>query len=200
MIVTNSDEVYEAAWSYTNVGRVLDGAWYQHERIGQNYRMTEFQAAILLAQMTRLEDQIRIRTQNATLLDTLLEQQEELITVKATPGTTCHAYHLYMLRLAPEFAARTDKDDFIRKLNAEGLPFSYGYIPLNRNEAIHKSIEEWTGTPRIDSCPVSERMSLKEVLWLSQTVLLSDMRAMADISEGLRKVIASYSTSNSDIR
>lgn len=193
MIVTNSDEVYQAAWSYTNVGRVLDGAWYQHERIGQNYRITEFQAAILLAQMTRLEDQIRIRKQNAVLLDTLLQQQKELITVRETPGTTCHAYHLYMLRLAPEFAARVDKDDFIRKLNAEGLPFSYGYIPLNKNEAIQQSIEAWTGKPRIDSCPVSERMSGKEVLWLSQTVLLSDEEAMSDISEGLRKVIASYS-------
>lgn len=57
IILTNDEALADRAWSLANVGRVRNGGWYQHEEIGWNLRMTEFQAAILLAQLTRLEEQ-----------------------------------------------------------------------------------------------------------------------------------------------
>lgn len=192
MIVTNSKELWEKAWSIVNVGRIPDGGWYQHERIGQNYRITEFQAAVLLAQLTRLEEQMQLRERNARLLDEMLADIEGIEPVQALPGTTRHAYHLYMLRLSKEMAARADKNDFIRKVNAEGIPLGYGYVSLNQNKAIQESIREWSGQSRQDACPVSEYLCDRSALWLPQNLLLSDEKAIRDTAAALKKVLDSY--------
>ncbi|MNY72688.1 hypothetical protein D3C86_2113000 [compost metagenome] len=77
-------------------------------------------------------------------------------------------------------------------MNAEGIPVSYGYIPLHRNEAIVNAIKTLTGEDRSYACPVCERLSDKEVLWLGQNVLLADEQAMCDVAAAIRKVIESY--------
>ena len=55
-ITTNDDRLAEIVWSLHNVGRVRTGAWYQHELLGGNERLTAFQAALLLAQAERLPE------------------------------------------------------------------------------------------------------------------------------------------------
>lgn len=191
MIVTDNKELWANAWSISNVGRVPEGGWYEHVRLGQNYRMTEFQAAILLAQMTRLEEQMRLREKNAALLTELLGATDGIRVLRRDPRVTRHAWHLYIFCLAPELAERVDKHDFICKLNAEGIPAAPGYVPLHRNEAIIGAVRRWTGETRLWSCPVSERASEKQAVWLGQNVLLADERAMHDIARAVRKVVES---------
>lgn len=192
IILTNDQELADIAWSLCNVGRSRTGGWYQHDRIGQNFRMTELQAAIVLAQMSRLEEQMQRRESNAKLLTELLNQIKGITVVKSDPRITRHAFHLYMFRISSEATDRIDKSDFIKKVNAEGIPISYGYVPLNRNEAIVKATRALTGEDRSYACPVSERVSDKEVLWLTQNVLLADEQAMYDIAAAIRKVVESY--------
>jgi dTDP-4-amino-4,6-dideoxygalactose transaminase len=189
----HDQELADIAWSLCNVGRSRSGGWYQHDRIGQNYRMTELQAAIVLAQMSRLEDQMQRREANAALLTNLLNEISGISVVKADSRITRHANHLYMFRIAKEVTDRIEKSDFIRKLGAEGIPVSYGYIPLHRNEAIIKAVNTIVGEERSYDCPISERLSDKEVLWLGQNVLLADEKAMYDVAAAIRKVIESYS-------
>src|SRR6185312_15761467 len=67
-IVTNDEALFRRVWSLHNVGRALSddwrtSGWYQHDILGFNYRLTEFQAALLLAQMSRLEGQMARREQ-----------------------------------------------------------------------------------------------------------------------------------------
>ena len=59
--LTNDETLAEVAWSLANVGRVRGGGWYQHERVGWNMRMTEFQGAFLRTQLERLPEQLRRR-------------------------------------------------------------------------------------------------------------------------------------------
>lgn len=193
MIVTNNEQLWEKAWSICNVGRVPDGAWYQHDRLGQNYRMTEFQAAILLAQMTRLEEQMRERESSASLLNQLLQDIKGIRLLKNDSSITRHAHHLYMFKLDSVITEQVKKEDFIEKLNAEGIPAAAGYVPLNQNQAILSSVEERTGNKRIDSCPVSETLCEKEVVWLTQDVLISGEKAIHDVAAAVRKVMNSYS-------
>jgi dTDP-4-amino-4,6-dideoxygalactose transaminase len=47
MIVTGSPEMADFSWSYCNQGRRRNGGWFEHVRLGTNYRMTGFQAAVL---------------------------------------------------------------------------------------------------------------------------------------------------------
>ena len=76
IITTNSRKLYELCWSYHNCGRNIGGARYQHNLLGFNYRMTEFQAAVLLAQFSRLDDQTKKRNENALYLS------KELLKIK----------------------------------------------------------------------------------------------------------------------
>lgn len=188
-IVTDHREYFEKAWSICNVGRVPGGSWYQHELIGQNYRMTEFQAAIVLAQLTRLEEQMCRREANARLLDELLGQIDGISLLTFDSRITRHACHLYIFKIAPDLGQGKDKQSFVKKMQAEGIPLHPGYVPLNRNEAVVQAVAALTGTTRIDDCPVCERVCGKEAVWLPQDVLLADEKAMHDVARAVRKVI-----------
>ncbi|GIP32936.1 DegT/DnrJ/EryC1/StrS aminotransferase family protein [Paenibacillus sp. J2TS4] len=193
MILSNNEAVAEMAWSLANVGRIREGGWYQHEHIGWNLRMTEFQAAILLGQMTRLDEQIALREKNAKLLTELLQDIEGIEVFKRDPRITTHAYHLYMFKIASGWTDRVSKDDLIAKLGAEGIGASPGYVPLNKNKAVLAEIEKWTGKRREFDCPVSERASEKEVLWLVQNMLLGTDEDIHEIAKAIQKVMRSYS-------
>lgn len=196
IILTNNKELADQAWSLANVGRIREGAWYQHEHIGWNLRMTEFQAAVLLGQMTRLDEQMAKRERNAKLLTELLGGIEGIRTIRRDPRITRHSNHLYMFKLEPAITDRMDKSEVIRHINSEGIPVSSGYVSLNRNEAIIREIEKWTGERRIQPCPVSERASGKEVLWLHQNVLLAEQQDMYEIAKAVKKVVNSIGAGN----
>src|SRR5688572_15447643 len=57
ILTTNNPELAEVAWSICNQGRRTGGEWYEHVRLGTNLRLTGWQAAILLVQLSRLADQ-----------------------------------------------------------------------------------------------------------------------------------------------
>ncbi len=72
IIITNDDAFERLARSVHDCGR-MPGEWfYSHYINGSNYRLSEWQGAILSAQLTRLDAQTRRRHQNSRLLDNLL--------------------------------------------------------------------------------------------------------------------------------
>ncbi|MFP3259233.1 MAG: DegT/DnrJ/EryC1/StrS family aminotransferase, partial [Caldivirga sp.] len=77
IVLTNDYEVYVKVWSYHHAGRDINGEWYVHRLIGWNFRMTELQAAILLSQLKRYDEEFRVRERNAKLLYELMEGVED---------------------------------------------------------------------------------------------------------------------------
>lgn len=65
IVTTDSDELAEAAWSAATVGRIRNGGWYEHKRVGWNFRMMEFQGALLQVQLTRLAGILERRARGA---------------------------------------------------------------------------------------------------------------------------------------
>ena len=61
MIVTNDDTIATICRSLRNQGRDADGRWLKHVRLGYNYRMSDIQAALGLAQLERIEDLLEKR-------------------------------------------------------------------------------------------------------------------------------------------
>ncbi len=190
IVLTNDEQLADAAWSIHNVGRVRQGQWYQHERIGWNLRMTEFQAAVLLCQLERMEELIRLREANAAALSRLLEQLPGVRPLGRDPRVKTHAWHLYLFRYDREAFAGLSKQDFVRALQAEGIPVSPGYVPLNRNRAIRQELAQRFGVEGdgIPPCPVAERASDEEVLWFPQRILLGSPRDLAAVAEAIDKV------------
>src|SRR4051794_31162074 len=95
IVLTNDAATAELCRSATNCGRRTGSAWYDHDYLGSNLRMTEFQGAILLAQLARLDEQIARRERSAALLDARLSELPGVRIVRPEPRMTRRSYHLY---------------------------------------------------------------------------------------------------------
>jgi perosamine synthetase len=106
-ILTADADLLEACYEFHNNsrGRGQRGADFSYRGSGANLRMTEFQGALLLAQMTRLEEQARTCDRNGAYLTSLLRKIPGITPARMYEGCTRNAYHLYMLRYDKEHFA-----------------------------------------------------------------------------------------------
>ncbi|MBS7606842.1 DegT/DnrJ/EryC1/StrS family aminotransferase [Candidatus Bathyarchaeota archaeon] len=197
IITTNDEELYVRAWSLHNCGRLPSGAWYEHHLPGANYRMTEFQAAILLAQMERFDEQTERRIENARYLTSKLSRIDGVKPLKDDERVTRHAYHLYIFRVNPEAFGEVSKATIAKALQAEGIPVSVGYSrPLYKEPYLEYFKKCPLSCPyyakKIDysslNLPVTERACYIEGLWLPQYVLLGSREDMDDIVSAVEKI------------
>ena len=196
-VVSDDDALADAAWSIHNCGRSRSGEWYEHPLIGGNYRMTEFQAALLLSQMRNLEPQADLRSKNTALLADHLSDIEGIEPLLVDDRVTRHAYHLYVLRYDGAAFGGATRDRFIEALCAEGVPGAAGYRPLYREPAFQERFRDYPldspafgGKPdysQVD-CPVTERICADEAVWLTQNLLLGSEQDIAHIAEAVRKI------------
>lgn len=197
IITSNNKELADKCWSYHNCGRVREGAWYEHHVLGANLRMTEWQAAILLAQMDRLDDQTKTRNDNALYLAEKLSEIEGIKTQKRDSRITSHAYHLFIFMYDANKFGGNPRSRFLQALSAEGIPCSPGYNPLYKDDLFKAPIQEcplscgyYKG--KIDYskvyCPVTEKACQEEGIWLFQNMFLGDKNDMDDIFNAIKKV------------
>jgi len=176
-------------------GETLSGYPYP----GSNYRMTEFQGAVLLGQIRRLVDQQNLRTQNADYLASLLDEIPGISQIKKYPGETRNGYHLFMMTYDKKYFNGLSKQKFTQATRAEGIPISTGYTPLNKekfieyhlNSRVFKSIyskQRLDKYRRDNRCPVNDVICEDIGLWLGQRVLLGGRKDMEDIAEAIAKV------------
>lgn len=97
--------------------------------------MTELQAALLLSQMNRLEQQTNRRNENARYLAAQLARIEGISPLERDERVTHHGYHLFIFRY-DEATGGVSLDVFLAALNAEGIPASSGYVPTYRDQLL----------------------------------------------------------------
>lgn len=197
VVITNDVNVARLAWSYHNCGRMPGGAWYGHERLGWNLRMTEFEAAILLVQLTRLDEQTQRRHANGRYLDAQLSGIPGVRVLSPDPRITVNGYHLYVFSIDRDEFDGVDRDLFVRALAAEGIPCMTGYVPLYKEPCFGNphgdaaKILKAMGRPDIQYgeiyLPSTER-ACKEGVWLPQTVLLGSDDDMRDVVGAVAKI------------
>ena len=168
-------------------------------RVGScNLRMTEFQGALLLSQMERIETQARLRTANAKRLTALLHEIPGISPAKMYEGCTRNAYHLYMFRYDKTQFQGLARSRFLAALKAEGVPCSGGYRPLNKDPFLRNTfatrsfraiyskqeIEQWEER---NSCPRNDQLC-DEGVWLSQAMLLGSPADTGQIAAAVAKI------------
>ncbi|HEX2999439.1 MAG TPA: DegT/DnrJ/EryC1/StrS family aminotransferase [Armatimonadota bacterium] len=190
IIITNDEGYYERCWSVSNVGRVLNGAWYDHRLLGANYRMTEFQGALLRVQLTRLNDLAARRSENARFLSSELAKIPGIRPLTVDPRVTQHAYHLYIFRFDASHFGKMTRNEFVQALGAEGIPCSVGYGPLYQADLFR--VEHTYASTQFDykqvRCPVTERACAEEAVWIFQNMLLGTREDMQDIVDAVAKI------------
>ncbi|MBI3462046.1 MAG: DegT/DnrJ/EryC1/StrS family aminotransferase [Planctomycetes bacterium] len=197
-IISDDADFIERCYGFHNNGRGRRSGGFTYAHGGANLRMTEFQATILLQQMTRVEEQSRIREENAKQLTKLLQEIPGISSARQYEGCTRNAYHLYMFRYERDQFAGASRGQFLKALRAEGIPCSGGYTPLNK-EAFLKDTLESKAYQRIypaerlqaywdqNHCPENDRLC-EEAVWLTQTMLLGGRSDMEEIATAVRKI------------
>ena len=195
IILTDNEELAELCWSILNCGRVREGEWYQHEVLGGNFRMTGWQAAILLAQLTRFDELARRREENGLYLAECLAQVDGFQPLTRDPRVTQHGYHLFICRYDSSAFNGLPRHAFTEALQAEGIPCSEGYVPLYRMKAIQDGTRRLkrflTGkesTEPYPDCPVTEKACYSEGIWFAQTMLLGTCSDVDDIVSAVMKI------------
>jgi perosamine synthetase len=198
-ITSNDSDFMDRCFQYHTCGRTRGGMWYRHDSPGFNYRMTEFQAALLLARIDRVEEHMTRRSENADYLNRVLSDIPGIRPLHTPDYVTRHAYHLYVFRYDEEAFRGLDRDLFVKALEAEGVPCSGGYNPLYREGFVREMLESrlfqqlfvndvLEGYLQNIICPVTEKACVKEGVWIPQEVLLGSRRDMSDIVESIRKI------------
>lgn len=131
MVVTNDANIASLCRSWRNQGRAENAGWLDHERLGYNYRLSDLNCALGLAQVSRLDDILYRRTQVAEQYNSLLSALVPEIHVPrlAEPGMTV-SWFVYVVRLPDEFS-REDRDAIMENLRAEGIGCRNYFSPIH---------------------------------------------------------------------
>lgn len=190
LVATCDEELFDRVFSHHTHGRHTNKPWYSHHTFSTNVRMTEFQAALLLAQMERLEEQNRIRATNAKLLDAALESIPDLTVVKwDDPRAAQRSYHLYSVRYTPS-SPEVPVERLVQALQAEGIPCSAGYPMPVYAQPLFERLAPPPGQPPYHelNLPNVSRVC-GEVVWIRQHALLGSEEDTRDIVRALEKVL-----------
>lgn len=205
-VVSNNDQFMDRCFSYTNfgnpygtaVGAVSTGSIMQ----GTKLRFTEYQAAIGLAQLKRLDQQTTTRNQNAEYLKSMIKDIPGVMPYKLYDKVTRGAFHLFPFRYNPEGFKGLSRDQFLKALRAEGVPCSSGYAVLNTQpflkdafdskayqQSYSKELLDINQYNERNHCPKNNKLCT-EAVWFTQNMLLgtrSDMEAIASAIQKINK-------------
>jgi dTDP-4-amino-4,6-dideoxygalactose transaminase len=195
IITTNDDKLAAACRSIHNCGRIPTGIWYEHHVISGNYRLGEFQGAVLNAQLDRLKQQTKTRDRNGQYLAARIAQLPGLYPQQRPADCTRHSYHLFMLRIDSKQCG-LPRTAVIKALQAEGIPCSAGYgwslhhQPVFRNKAFGPYLPKAARSfnYRKVNCPNSDLICREQCVWLEQSIFLGTRADMNDIASAFEKV------------
>ncbi|WP_443699159.1 DegT/DnrJ/EryC1/StrS aminotransferase family protein [Pseudomonas sp.] len=166
------------------------------EIMGNNHCLSEFHAAILVAQLEVLDEQLAHRRRNAAVLDSFLVSLGFLPQATA-PRTTERAYYTYVVRLPQSIVETQGAERFAAALSAEiGLPCKTMYSALNHNR-LYKPFSRnrfelgkvFTDAvdPSLYQLPIAQEFS-RSCIALPHRMLLADTSAMEHVAAAFEKV------------
>jgi len=124
MVTTPSEEEWELLKSLRNQGRSYDSRWFHHVRLGFNYRITDLQAALGIAQLEKLDRMLSMRGDVAARYGELLADVEEVEAPLADDAEHRRSWFVYVVKLA----SGIDRDAVLERLGAQGIEAGL-YVP-----------------------------------------------------------------------
>jgi perosamine synthetase len=127
MVVTNNEEIAELCRSYRSQGRAITGFWLEHERLGYNFRLSELNSALGIAQMDRLDEFIDKRNSIAE------KYNSRLIHIKGVtiPYIPLHvsrmSWFVYVIRLDRSI----DRNKIMQHLLDNGISCRPYFTPIH---------------------------------------------------------------------
>lgn len=191
-VTTNDEELYKHLMRLRTHGitrdpeqmvHPTDARWYNEQvELGYNYRLTDFQAALICSQLNKLPRFAARRKELVAKYDAAFREMPEIVVQEEIPESDT-TRHLYILRLNPE-RLRCDRRQFFDALYAENICCQVNYLPVYWH-----SYYEKLGY-RKGICPNAEKF-YEEVMSIPLYYSLTDGDA-EDVIRAVRKVVRYY--------
>jgi dTDP-4-amino-4,6-dideoxygalactose transaminase len=199
-VITNNLEYMELVQSYINAGRASLTDQYHHRIIGFNYRLGEFQAAVLGAQLERLPEQAKIREKNMKHFEARLQGTAGIGLLKPDPRITRLAPYGYVIKYFSERAKEIPRAAFVAALQLEGIPcdglfyepvYKSSLFPVDSRDfpALSWGREKPLDLRTMFSCPESERAAYSEAIWFPHQHFLGTTEDVDAIAGAIQKVL-----------
>lgn len=198
VLTTNDEKLGDLLCSLRNIGSPLySGAPAMQSG---NYRMTQFQAAILIAQLTRLDDQIKLREENVLYMEDKIRSIDGIKVLTRHDKIDRQAYFRWMLKYIPEEWDDVPLERFLDALRAEldnSADCNRPYVPLNcsplyrpYSKKTHKLNDDYLKAidPSRFNVPNCKRVYEKEAFGFFHPVLLTDKAGCDTIVNALIKL------------
>ncbi len=184
IITANKHELYQKLCLLRNHGITRnpekltknDGPWYyEQQELGFNYRITDFQCALGLSQMKRLDEFIARRREIASIYNQTFSTFEDLVIPTQKEGSHS-SWHLYVVGLRIP-----DRGEIFESLRKHGLGVNVHYIPVHLQPYYRKKFSYCEGDfPQAETyyrgaitLPLYPGMTDEEVDYVVKTVLLT---------------------------
>jgi dTDP-4-amino-4,6-dideoxygalactose transaminase len=197
IILTNDDALAERARLLHTIGRRTDQPGYLHFALASNYRLSELQAALLLAQFRHLPEQVEARDAAGRALDAGLAETDVLIPQRRDERVTQRGYYFAVYRYQPDALDGIPREVFLEALKAEGVPASVAYgMPVYRYAAFSPEALQTSPLRGLDNVPayhqlhlpVTERVTAQEQVTIPHHLLLAGPEAMGLIVDAVTKI------------
>jgi perosamine synthetase len=129
MILTDDDSLADTCVSLRNQGRVKDGGWLTHARLGYNYRLSDINCALGLVQLSRIDEIKSKRKQVARWYAEMLADDKRLI-VPTEPPDCDVSWFVFVIRLADNFKL-AHRQTILEKMKAAGIQVGNYFPPVH---------------------------------------------------------------------
>jgi perosamine synthetase len=132
VLLTRHEKIRDLACSMRNQGRDKGNSWLQHARLGYNYRLNDMQAALGIAQMSRVEEILQKRRQVKQNYDNCLAElfSKGTLIKQQCPADALASPFVYVVRLADRFS-QTDRDTMLGYLRSKNIQCSNYFSPIH---------------------------------------------------------------------
>jgi dTDP-4-amino-4,6-dideoxygalactose transaminase len=199
-VITNNLEYMELVQSYINAGRASLTDKYKKRIIGFNYRLGEFQAAVLGAQLKRLPKEGAIRQKNMKHLESRLAKTPGIGLLKPDPRITRLAPYGYVFKYFAAQMKDIPRAAFVAAMQLEGVHcdglfyepvYKSSLFPVDPTDfpALSWGREKPLDLRSMYSCPESEKAAYHEAVWFPHQHFLGTKKDVDDIADAIHKVL-----------
>ncbi len=129
LVVTDDRKIYDMCRSLRNQGRGDGSSWFNHVRLGYNYRLSDINCVLGIIQVQRLREIVQKRERVAQKYNKLLKNIDGIRIPYCSPNITM-SWFVYVIRLENDFK-RKDRDSVMEKLQKKGIACSNYFSPIH---------------------------------------------------------------------
>lgn len=178
MLVTSDDVLAERCRSLRNL--CFGKRRFVHEELGWNFRMSNLQAAVGVAQLERLDETVRKKRQIGAWYDELLHGTAGIELLPSRTGYAENIHWVYGMVL--DDSVSFDADEAMRRLGAIGIGTRPFFWPMHEQPVFHKM-----GLFAQESCPVAERIA-RRGFYIPSGLALTHEQAI-EVANAVREMV-----------